>query len=110
MANLRALRLDPRADFRSRIDHNLYFGTAALVEIQDTASYRASSLGRLFAEYGIEKHGIAADPLFVSPNDGDYRLRPNSPALRAGAPDLGVTKDAAGRAFASPPSIGAFEA
>ncbi len=33
---------------------------------------------------GFDQHSIFADPLFVDPENGDYRLRPESPALKLG--------------------------
>lgn len=33
---------------------------------------------------GVDKHSVAADPLFVEPENGDFRLKPDSPALKMG--------------------------
>jgi hypothetical protein len=33
---------------------------------------------------GFDQHSIFGDPLFVDPENGDYRLRPESPALKLG--------------------------
>ncbi len=33
---------------------------------------------------GMDRHSIVADPLFVAPEKDDYRLQPNSPALKLG--------------------------
>jgi hypothetical protein len=33
---------------------------------------------------GFDQHSIFADPLFIDPENGDYRLRPESPALELG--------------------------
>ncbi|MHC4743578.1 MAG: right-handed parallel beta-helix repeat-containing protein [Planctomycetota bacterium] len=35
-------------------------------------------------ETGRDKNSIIADPLFVDPKNGDFRLKPNSPALKIG--------------------------
>jgi len=33
---------------------------------------------------GFDRHSVFADPLFVDPKNGDYRLQPESPALKLG--------------------------
>jgi hypothetical protein len=33
---------------------------------------------------GIDIHSLATDPLFVDPANGDFRVKPNSPALKLG--------------------------
>ena len=35
-------------------------------------------------KYGVEQHGALADPLFVNPAKGDFRLKPGSPAIGMG--------------------------
>lgn len=41
---------------------------------------------------GIEEHSISADPLFIDLENGDFRLKPNSPALKLGIKQIDVTK------------------
>jgi hypothetical protein len=59
-------------------DHNLYWNASgAPVLFGDTS----------FADWqgaGQDEHSIAADPLFVDPEHGDFTLRPGSPAAQIG--------------------------
>ncbi|MFC1676366.1 right-handed parallel beta-helix repeat-containing protein [Planctomycetota bacterium] len=41
---------------------------------------------------GIETHSISADPLFVDMDNGDFRLKPGSPALKLGFKQIDMTK------------------
>jgi hypothetical protein len=59
-------------------DHNLYWnasGKPALFGKDGLAAWRA---------LGQDKSSLVADPLFVDPGKGDFRLRPGSPAARIG--------------------------
>ena len=47
---------------------------------------------------GFDKHSVYADPLFVDPGKNDFRVRPESPALRVGFKNFemglwGITRD-----------------
>ncbi len=66
------------ADDQYRLDGNIYF---------DTRSPGISFAGLPLAEWrarGQDEHSIIADPLFVNPARFDFRLRPDSPALKMG--------------------------
>ncbi len=41
---------------------------------------------------GIDKHSIAQDPLFLDPENGDFRFQPNSPALKMGIIPIDLSK------------------
>ncbi|QEG43124.1 right-handed parallel beta-helix repeat-containing protein [Roseimaritima ulvae] len=76
----RQLALSRQAD----TDHNLYFCAAnpqlgeQLLEQQQRA--------------GVDAHSLAVDPRFVDPQNGDFRLRPDSPALQLGFVPLDLSK------------------
>lgn len=110
VSNGRALRLDADAEFRTLIDHNLYFGTGPVVEIEGRRSYSETALAQLFADWQIERHGIVGDPRFMNAESGDYRLSKLSPGRNGGARDTGVERDAAGKIYGSPPAVGAYAA
>ena len=57
-------------------DHNIYYCKA-------DRSLGEETLARL-RRSGVDAHSLAVDPLFVDPENGDFRLGPNSPALKLG--------------------------
>ena len=48
--------------------------------------------GEEWRRLGVDRHSVLADPLFVDPVNGDYRVRPESPALPLGFRNFGVTR------------------
>ena len=58
------------------VDKNLYFNTAD----PDWGTRHLVAQ----RQYGVEKNSIAADPLFVNPAKGDFRLKSDSPAMGLG--------------------------
>ncbi|MGB7346821.1 MAG: right-handed parallel beta-helix repeat-containing protein [Pirellulaceae bacterium] len=57
-------------------DYNIYF-SAVDPELGKTMLEKQQS-------DGIDAHSLAVDPLFVDPENGDFRFKPNSPALKLG--------------------------
>ncbi len=41
---------------------------------------------------GIDMHSLATDPLFIDPANGDFRLKPESPALKLGFVPIDLSK------------------
>ena len=41
---------------------------------------------------GVDAHSLAVDPLFVDPANGDFRFKPDSPALKLGIVPLDMSK------------------
>jgi len=68
----------------TQTDHNLYFCT----EDPDWAKSHFDTQRLL----GIDRHSLAADPLFVDLDAGDFRFRPNSPAAALGIRPLDARK------------------
>jgi hypothetical protein len=66
-------------------DYNLYF---------DASGRPVSFLGFTFDEWkekGLDTNSQVADPLFVDPENGDFGLRPGSPALAIGFRPIDLT-------------------
>ncbi|TWU44376.1 hypothetical protein Q31b_19120 [Novipirellula aureliae] len=57
-------------------DYNIYFCA------ENPEAGRMVLVGN--QEDGVDQHSLAVDPLFVDPENGDFRFRPNSPALNIG--------------------------
>jgi hypothetical protein len=71
-------------DDRVALDHNLYWRTdGGPVRFSDRTWEQWQALGR-------DRHSLVADPLFVAPEKGDFRLKSGSPAAAVGfmPPDL----------------------
>jgi hypothetical protein len=56
----------------------------------------------------ITSGNLNVDPMFVDPENGDFRLKAGSPAIGAGI-NVGLTHDYEGNLYKSTPSIGPFE-
>jgi len=72
-------------------DGNIYFCTEA-------PSLESAQVIVELRKRGYEKKGAYADPLFVDWENGDFRPRPDSPALKMGIKsidlsDVGLTED-----------------
>lgn len=68
-------------------DENLYWHTGGPDRLR---FYRRS-----FAEWqalGLDRHSVVADPKFVDPAAHDFRLQPDSPALRLGFQPLDISR------------------
>lgn len=85
-AALLAARPSAKASI-SACDYNLYF-LDAKVEPQ------VRGIGTLadWKKLGFDEHSLLADPLFVDIKNGDYRLRPESPAFSLGFVPIPVEK------------------
>jgi hypothetical protein len=69
------------ADNQFRLDYNLYFqaGSGSLKKFPGDLTWEQWQKDR-----GQDQHSLIADPLFENPQQGDFRLKPNSPALKLG--------------------------
>ena len=63
------------------MDWNLYFD--ARPTPADALRFGGDTLGK-WRERGHDRHSVLADPLFLAPQQSDFRLRANSPALKIG--------------------------
>ncbi|WP_404307368.1 right-handed parallel beta-helix repeat-containing protein [Neorhodopirellula lusitana] len=67
----RAARMPTQLAKGKRVDGNLYF--AATPEIKNR-----------FARFGWDVNSLVADPLFINPAEGDFRVKEGSPAFKIG--------------------------
>ena len=65
-------------------DHNIYFH-ASNMAIAKSALLKQQ-------QDGIDLNSLAVDPMFVDPSKGDFRLRPDSPALKLGFKPFDIEK------------------
>ena len=65
-------------------DHNIYYCKA------DRS--RGDNVLKKLQGDSVDTHSLAVDPLFVDPENGDFRLKPNSPALKLGFVPFDMSK------------------
>ena len=65
-------------------DYNLYFNS-------EDPNWGTTHIERE-RKNGIETHSLSADPMFVDMDNGDFRLKPGSPALKLGFEPIDMTK------------------
>ena len=65
-------------------DHNIYYCKA------DRS--RGDNVLRKLQSDGVDAHSLSVDPMFVDPDNGDFRLKPNSPALKLGFVPFDMSK------------------
>ena len=97
-------------------DHNrygVYVGwDSANSTIRNNIVYGSGTLLRDFGQGTVRDHNLLnVDPRFVDPGNGDFRLRPDSPAIDAGAAIPDIASDIAGTLRPQGPAydIGAYE-
>lgn len=67
------IRLDARSE-----EATVWVDEVSLLEAEAVDEWTA------WQEMGLDAHSVVADPLFLAPEQGDYRLKPESPALKLG--------------------------
>ena len=86
------IRANPK--FAKEIDYNLFynpFGGVLITGVGEPMNFKD------WQNFGLDQNSIFADPLFVDPENGDFTVKPESPALKLGFKNFemvnwGVTK------------------
>ncbi|MBI2302510.1 MAG: right-handed parallel beta-helix repeat-containing protein, partial [Armatimonadetes bacterium] len=86
-SNCGLITAKPWADGKILSDRNLFWDTT----LQDQTDLAGNPLEDWQADYGTDLHSLVADPLFVDPERGDFRLKPGSPALKVGFQPLDLS-------------------
>jgi hypothetical protein len=66
------------------VDYNLYFAVGEC-DVGESHVQR-------YRQMGVDRHSLAADPLFVDLANGDLRLKPDSPAFKLGFRPIDVSR------------------
>ena len=84
-------KIGPQQLATSKVEHNLYYCGG----VEDTSTPK---LLQALQAQGVSRTDVYADPMFVDLKPGDFRLKPESPALKMGIKQIdlkgvGLTKD-----------------
>ena len=92
------------------LDYNLYYQPGGgWIGYEGWTGTSFSTLAAWKIETGQEAHAVSGDPLFIDAANGDFHLKPRSPAIDTGMVIPGSTTDYDGKSWNNPPSIGAYE-
>jgi hypothetical protein len=69
---------DDWVDYSIIMDNNLYYDATG-----NPVKFCAFTFDEWKAK-GLDQHSLVADPLFVNPEQGDFNLKPESPAFQLG--------------------------
>lgn len=73
-----------------QMDRNVYFD-ARPEATPATMKFAGATLAE-WRQRGHDANSLVADPLFVAPEKGDFRLQPNSPALKLGFKPIDLSR------------------
>lgn len=68
----------------AQTDYNIYYSTADPTLGESMLQKQQSD--------GVDANSLAVDPLFVDPENGDFQLQPNSPALKMGIVPIDISE------------------
>jgi len=89
------IRRAPNKAIIAESEYNVYFHTGGQPLVVDLPGAEAGESFEKWRELGYDSHSVIADPLFVDPAGGDYRLRADSPALELGFKPIPQERDPA---------------
>ena len=73
-------------------DENLVWHKGAPLLVGGLKDVPADRQWETWQEMGFDRNSVVADPLFVDPENDDYRLRGDSPALKLGFQKIPVDR------------------
>ncbi len=77
----------PWTQVKIAMDNNCYWNAAG-----QSVNFVGVPLDKWRQEHGHDQNSVIADPLFVDPENGDFRLKPDSPALKIGFKPFDYTR------------------
>jgi hypothetical protein len=75
------------SDDKFILDHNVYWNA-----VGDPVTFPGGLTLEQWQARGFDKNSLIADPRFVNPEEGDFRLKDDSPALKLGFEPFDYTK------------------
>jgi len=76
------------------IDYNIFFSDVGqfYARVQTRDGKKEKYTLKEWQELGFDRHSVFADPMFLDPEKGDYRVKAESPALKLGFKNFDMDK------------------